>query len=199
MNAGLADGTTTGDLVLQQAEIVPQTQHFFDFSHGQSLLGHSVSPLARGEIPIGCPAPLSAPTQKARSRNVNINSGSNPPLSSRFGLFTSPESLFTCPESLFTSSRNLYSHRPGIGIHMPRNMHTKLVRPLHSLWLTLYNLGEVVADMKRLPIRTFVNVPVLGHDIPRCWPNPSIYAMGMRWHEGSMSEELVRSCLQSVD
>ena len=40
---------------------------------------------------------------------------------SRFGLFTSPESLFTCPESLFTSSRNLYSHRPGIGIHMPRN------------------------------------------------------------------------------
>src|SRR5438876_10423252 len=121
MNAGLADGTTTGDLVLQQAEIVPQTQHFFDFSHGQSLLGHSVSPQARGEIPIGCPAPLSAPTQKARSRNVNINSGSNPPLSSRFGLFTSPESLFTCPESLFTSSRNLYSHRPGIGIHMPRN------------------------------------------------------------------------------
>src|SRR5712692_1821760 len=114
MNAGLADGTTTGDLVLQQAKIVPQTQHFFDFSHGQSLLGHSVSPLARGEIPIGCPAPLSAPTQKARSRNVNINSGSNPPLSSRFGLFTTPESLFT-------SSRNLYSHRPGIGIHMPRN------------------------------------------------------------------------------
>src|SRR6267154_2762371 len=124
MNAGLADGTTTGDLVLQQAKIVPQTQHFFDFSYGQSLLGHSVSPLARGEIPIGCPAPLSAPTQKARSRNVNINPGSNPPLSSRFGLFTSPESLFTCPESLFTSSWNLYSHRPGIGIHMPRNTHS---------------------------------------------------------------------------
>src|SRR6267154_1664542 len=105
MNAGLADGTTTGDLVLQQAKIVPQTQHFFDFSHGQSLLGHSVSPLARGEIPIGCPAPLSAPTQKARSRNVNINSGSNPPLSSRFGLFTPPEPLFTSP-------RNRYSHAP---------------------------------------------------------------------------------------
>src|SRR5438876_8456747 len=47
MNAGLADGTTTGDLVLPQAKIVPQTQHFFDFSHGQSLLGHSVSPQAR--------------------------------------------------------------------------------------------------------------------------------------------------------
>jgi hypothetical protein len=59
------DGTTTGDFVLQQAKIVPQTQHFFDFSHGQSLLGHSVSPLARGEIPIGCPAPLSSPAQKA--------------------------------------------------------------------------------------------------------------------------------------
>src|ERR1035438_7768487 len=105
MNASLADGTATGDLVLQQAKIVPQTQHFFDFSHGQSLLGHSVSPLARGEIPIGCPAPLSAPTQKARSRNVNINPGSNPPLSSRFGLFTSPESLFTSP-------RNRYPHAP---------------------------------------------------------------------------------------
>src|SRR3984957_335297 len=26
-----------------------------------------------------------------------------------------------CPESLFTSSWNPYSHRPGIGIHMPRN------------------------------------------------------------------------------
>src|ERR1700733_12135120 len=62
--------------------------------------------------PFGCPAPLSAPTQKARSRNVNINPGSNPPLSSRFGLFTSPESLFTCPESLFTSPRNRYSHAP---------------------------------------------------------------------------------------
>src|ERR1700722_17062321 len=121
MNAGLADGTTTGDLVLQQAKIVPQTQHFFDFSHGQSLLGHSVSPLPRGEIPIGCPAPLSAPTQKALSRNVNLNPRAPPPPSARFRLFPPPESLFTCPESLFTSSRNLYSHRPGIGIHMPRN------------------------------------------------------------------------------
>src|SRR5216684_4891209 len=110
MNAGLPDRTTTGDLVLQQAKIVPQTQHFFDFSHGQSLLGHSVSPLARGEIPIGCPAPLSAPTQKARSRNVNINSGSNPPLSSRFGLFTS--------RNLYSHARNPYSHPPGIFIHI---------------------------------------------------------------------------------
>ena len=61
--------------------------------------------------------------RKLDLRNVNINPGSNPPLSSRFGLFTSPESLFTCPESLFPSSRNLYSHRPGIGIHMPTNTH----------------------------------------------------------------------------
>jgi hypothetical protein len=65
MNARLGDGTTTGDLVLQQAKIVPQTQNFFDFSHGQSLLGHLLSPLVGGEIPIGCPAPLYAPTQKA--------------------------------------------------------------------------------------------------------------------------------------
>src|ERR1017187_8451382 len=141
MNASLADGTATGDLVLQQAKIVPQTQHFFDFSHGQSLLGHSVSPLARGEIPIGCPAPLSAPTQKARSRNVNINPGSNPPLSSRFGLFTSPESLFTCPESLFTSSRNLYSHRPGIGIHMPRNTH-QVLREFHGAQILAFFVAK---------------------------------------------------------
>src|SRR5437879_5433313 len=117
MNAGLADGTTTGDLVLQQAKIVPQTQHFFDFSHGQSLLGHSVSPLARGEIPIGCPAPLSAPTQKARSRNVNINSGSTasfiavriihiPGISIHMpGIL-----IHILPESLFSSPRHRYSH-----------------------------------------------------------------------------------------
>src|SRR5260370_35156663 len=112
MNAGLADGTTTGDLVLQQAKIVPQTQHFFDFSHGQSLLGHSVSPLARGEIPIGCPAPLSAPYSESLIQKRQYQLRFQPPLSSRFGLFTSPESLLTCPESLFTSSRNRYSHAP---------------------------------------------------------------------------------------
>src|SRR5439155_12623780 len=120
MNAGLADGTTTGDLVLQQAKIVPQTQHFFDFSHGQSLLGHSVSPLARGEIPIGCPAPLSAPTQKARSRNVNINPGSNPPLSIAVRIIHIPGIsihmpgilIHILPESLFTSPLNRYSHAP---------------------------------------------------------------------------------------
>src|ERR1700746_1696221 len=123
MNARLADGTTTGDLVLQQAKIVPQTQHFFDFSHGQSLLGHSVSPLARGEIPhwLSSTAFRSYSESSIQKRQYQLRF--RPPLSSRFGLFTSPESLFTCPESLFTSSRNLYSHRPGIDIHMPRNTH----------------------------------------------------------------------------
>src|ERR1700746_61564 len=47
MNARLADGTTAGDLLLPQAEIVPQTQHPSDLSHGQSLLGHSVPPPAQ--------------------------------------------------------------------------------------------------------------------------------------------------------
>src|SRR5229473_3476683 len=92
------------------AKIVPQTQHFFDFSHGQSLLGHSVSPLARGEIPIGCPAPLSAPTQKARSRNVNINSGSN-------RLFHRG-SDYSHPRNLYSHARNPYSHPPGTFIHI---------------------------------------------------------------------------------
>ena len=55
------------DSSLRSAENHCELHHLnlFDFSHGQSLLGHSVSPLARGEIPIGCPAPLSPPTQKA--------------------------------------------------------------------------------------------------------------------------------------
>src|SRR6266852_3465051 len=111
MNARLADGTTTGDLVLQQAEIIPQTQHFFDFSHGQSLLGHSVSPLARGEIPIGCPAPLSAPTQKApiqkrqyqpRFQPASFNRGSD----------------YSHPRNLYSHARNPYSHPPVIFIHI---------------------------------------------------------------------------------
>src|SRR5712671_6631049 len=96
MNARLADGTTTGDLVLQQAEIIPQTQHFFDFSHGQSLLGHSVSPLARGEIPIGCPAPLSAPTQKL-----------------------DPETSISTPVPTASFIAVRIIHIPGISIHMP--------------------------------------------------------------------------------
>src|SRR3984893_17679600 len=82
----------------------------FGASHGQSLLGHSVSPLARGEIPIGCPAPLSASTQKARSRNVNINSGSN-------RLFHRG-SDYSHPRNLYSHARNPYSHPPGIFIHI---------------------------------------------------------------------------------
>src|SRR5260370_235223 len=121
MNAGLADGTTTGDLVLQQAEIIPQTQHFFDFSHGQSLLGHSVSPLARGEIPLVVQHRFPLQLRKPDPETSISTPVPTRLFQSRFGLFTSPESLFTCPESLFTSSRNPYSHRPGIDIHMPRN------------------------------------------------------------------------------
>src|ERR1700746_738068 len=131
MNARLADGTTTGDLVLQQAKIVPQTQHFFDFSHGQSLLGHSVSPLARGEIPhwLSSTAFRSYSESSIQKRQYQLRF--RPPLSSRFGLFTSPESLFTCPESrihilpesLFTSPRNQHSHAPeyATGISGRRN------------------------------------------------------------------------------
>src|ERR1700694_1790639 len=82
---------------------------------------------------IGCPAPLSAPTQKARSQDVNIDPGATAPVSSRLALFTSPESLFTCPESLFTSSWNRYSHHSGILIHMPRN--TQPLPPVSTLHL----------------------------------------------------------------
>jgi hypothetical protein len=74
--------------------------------------------------PFGCPAPLSAPTQKARSRNVNINPGST-------RLFHRG-SDYSHPRNLYSHARNPYSHPPGIfihiapesGIHMPRNTHT---------------------------------------------------------------------------
>ena len=57
MNARLTDGTTAGDLLLQQTEIVPQPQYLSDLAHGQSLLGHSVPPLAqRRNLQPGCPA-----------------------------------------------------------------------------------------------------------------------------------------------
>src|SRR4029077_19950429 len=67
-------------------------------------------PLARGEIPIACPAPLSAPTQKARSRNVNINSGSD-------RLFHRG-SDYSHPRNLYSHARNPHSHPPGIFIHI---------------------------------------------------------------------------------
>src|ERR1700733_14834028 len=70
--------------------------------------------------PFGCPAPLSAPTQKTRSRNVNINPGSIPPLSSRVRIIHIPGISIHMPgilihillESLFTSPRNPYPHAP---------------------------------------------------------------------------------------
>src|SRR5216684_1379266 len=150
MNAGLPDRTTTGDLVLQQAKIVPQTQHFFDFSHGQSLLGHSVSPLARGEIPIGCPAPLSAPTQKARSRNVNINSGSN-------RLFHRG-SDYSHPRNLYSHARNPYSHPPGIFIHIaPESVFTcPGIRKLRAA-------RHQTSELKGFGTRTFEHGKMVGH------------------------------------
>src|SRR5580700_11887124 len=105
MNAGLADGTTTGDLVLQQPKIVPQTQHFFDFSHGQTLLGHSFSSLARGEIPILV-------------------------VQHRFPLLLrklDPETSISIPiPTRLFHHRSDYSRPPGISIHMPRNTHSWL-------------------------------------------------------------------------
>jgi hypothetical protein len=43
MNGRLIEGTTAGDLTLLEPQIEPQTQDFFDFSHGHTLLGHEVS------------------------------------------------------------------------------------------------------------------------------------------------------------
>src|ERR1700728_127025 len=124
MNAGLADRTTTGDLVLQQAKIVPQAQHFFDFSHGQSLLGHSVSPPARGEIPIWLSStairsysessiqkrqyqPRFQPASFIAVRIIHI-----PGISIHMpGIL-----IHILPESLFTSPRNRYSHAPEYAI-----------------------------------------------------------------------------------
>src|ERR1700723_18663 len=127
MNAGLADGTTTGDLVLQQAKIVPQTQHFFDFSHGQSLLGHSVSPLPRGEIPIG----LSSTAFLSYSESLIQKRQYQP----RF----QPASFirgsdYSHPRNLYSHARNPYSHPPGIFIHIaPESVFTCPGIRSHSL------------------------------------------------------------------
>jgi hypothetical protein len=67
-----------------------------------------------------CPAPLSAPTQKTRSRDVNIDPGSTPPLPAAARIIHIPGILIHIPgifihilsESLFTSFRNADSHAP---------------------------------------------------------------------------------------
>src|ERR1700733_8272684 len=97
MNAGLADRTTTGDLVLQPAKIVPPAKTCFYFWHGQSLPGHLVSPPARGEIPIW----LSSTAIRSYSES-SIQKYQYQP---RF------------PPASFIAVRII--HIPGISIHMP--------------------------------------------------------------------------------
>jgi hypothetical protein len=48
MNGRLTYRTTAGDLTLLQPQTVPQTQNFFQFSHGHTLLRHEVSSTACG-------------------------------------------------------------------------------------------------------------------------------------------------------
>jgi hypothetical protein len=43
MNRGLADRTTSRDLILSEVQTESQTQNFSYFSHGQPLLRHSTS------------------------------------------------------------------------------------------------------------------------------------------------------------
>lgn len=100
MNAGLTDGTTAGDLLLQQAKIVPQPQYLSDLAHGQGLLGHSVPPLAQRRN-----------LQPVVQRRILL------PIRK-----LDPETLisFRVPPCL---TPNPYPHPSGTLIHMPRNMH----------------------------------------------------------------------------
>src|SRR3984957_20196259 len=94
--------------------------------HGQSLLGHSVSPLPRGEIPIGLSSiaflsysenliqkrqyqPRFQPASFIAVRIIHI-----PGISIHMpGIL-----IHILPESLFTSPRNRYSHAPEYATHM---------------------------------------------------------------------------------
>ena len=67
---------------------------------------------------MGCPVPPSTPTQKARSRDGNIDPGSAPPNSSRVPAYSHPRNLYSHP-------RNPYPHPPGILIHIaPESLFT---------------------------------------------------------------------------
>jgi hypothetical protein len=104
MNGRLTEGTTAGDLILEQPQIEPQAQNLFYFSHGHSLLGH--------EVFLHCLWNRLRPADvQRRLLSINTDSGT--------ALFA-----FHIPsESVFTSPRNPYSPFPGTLIHMARIPH----------------------------------------------------------------------------
>ena len=74
----------------------------------------------------------------------------------------------------------------------------KLVRPLHSLWLSIYNLSDVVPNMKRLPIAAFVHVAVLRHVISPMLAQSYTFCDGYAMARKVYVGRLLSSCLESV-
>src|SRR5262249_12862327 len=74
------------------------------------------------EIQAGYPAPLFAPNQKLRSRNVNIDPGA---YASSCGQYSHPRNPYSHPRNVYSHPRNLYSLPAGISIHIvPESLFT---------------------------------------------------------------------------
>src|SRR6266571_6622004 len=67
---------------------------------------------------------------------------------------------------------------------MPIIFRTKPLRALHSLRLSVYNLGDVIAHMKSVESFEDVSLLVSCHS---AFPNRNVsnYAMTMQWYEGA--------------
>src|SRR5262249_54427261 len=76
----------------------------------------------RGEIQAGYPAPLFAPNQKLRSRNVNIDPGA---YASSCGQYSHPRNPYSHPRNVYSHPRNLYSLPAGSFINIdPESLYT---------------------------------------------------------------------------
>jgi hypothetical protein len=60
VNGRLTDGATSGNLILSEIHLEPQTQNVFDFSHRQPFLGQLALSTSQWNEPLTpcCPAPL---------------------------------------------------------------------------------------------------------------------------------------------
>src|SRR5439155_15309855 len=131
-NARLRDRTTASDLILAQAQLEPEPQHFCEFSHGQSFCRQCGFLLVSEEpgLPDSCPASLALtvplwgeprrpPLAPGREPNGSRPQGPSPHPGM---IITIPGIVITMiPESLLRSFRNAHHDHFGIAITLPRN------------------------------------------------------------------------------
>jgi hypothetical protein len=112
VNGRLTDGATSGNLILSEIHLEPQTQNVFDFSHRQPFLGQLAPSTSQWIEPT--PAGVQRRFRKMKFRSeihsgdVNKHSGPERKVHS----FQPGIDIHITPESVFTSLRNLYSHAP---------------------------------------------------------------------------------------